>query len=143
MRRSSQDLWTQGEALERAGNSKEAIDCFVRAAASEEDSGRPVRAKLLWEQIAVRAGVSGNVLERIAAVCTRGKLFDDAFDYWTAAAARFHLEGRGEEAERSRAHAAELKKRLAISTADATRVMPDLARQAIAEAPDFVRDLVG
>jgi hypothetical protein len=141
MKRSSQDLWTEGEALERAGKGREAIDLFVRAALAEEDAKRPLRAKLLWEQIAQRVGPTGTVLERLGSACSRAKLNEDAFDYWVAAAAKYHAEGRAEDASRARLHAAELKKRL--PHLDPDRARPDLASTALKGDTAFVADLVG
>jgi hypothetical protein len=140
MRRSSQDLWTEGEALERAGKGREAIDLFVRAASVEEDAHRPLRAKLLWEQISTRIGASGTVFEKLASACGRGHLNDEAFDYWVAAAARYHVEGRAEDATRARAHAAEFRKQ--FKRMDPERVPPALVAQAVEAGRAFVSDLL-
>ena len=141
MKRSSQDLWTEGEALERAGKGREAIDLFVRAALAEEDAKRPLRAKLLWEQIAQRVGPTGTVLERLGAACGKAKLNEDAFDFWVAAAARYHAEGRAEDASRAKLHAADLKKR--VPYLDPARERPELVTRALAGDSSFVAELIG
>ncbi len=105
----SQELWTKGEALERAGRPTEAVALYTKAAIAEEDASRPLRARILWEQLAQKTGASGTVLERLATVCHRAHLADEAFDYWVAAAARYHAETRPSDAERARAHALALK----------------------------------
>ena len=139
---SSQDIWTQAEALERAGRGKEAIDLYVQAAIAEEDARRPMRARLLWEQIAQRTGASGTVLERLARVSARAHLDDDAFDYWVAAVASFHAEGRTDEADRARGHALDVKRRLGDRTGTEHEV-PALARDVIRAGEAHVRDLLG
>lgn len=138
---SSQDLWTQAEALERAGRNKEAIDLLVKAAISEEDDRRPIRAKILWEQIAQRTGPSGVLLERLARVCSRGQLEDDAFAYWVAATAQFRAEGKNDEAEKTRAHAIATKRKLSLAAAD-LEALPELARKVIGSG-ETVKDLAG
>jgi tetratricopeptide (TPR) repeat protein len=110
--RSSQALWTEGEALERAGKPADAMKLFAKAAVEEEDAGQPLRARILWEQIAKKAGTSGIVLERLALTCQKGKLVDEAFDYWLAAAATYHGEGRVDEAVRAKTHASQLRARV-------------------------------
>jgi hypothetical protein len=138
---SSQELWTQAEALERAGKKKEAIDLLVKAASMEEDDRRPLRAKILWEQIAQRTGPSGVLLERLARVCARAQLEDDAFAYWVAATAQFRAEGKTEPAEKARAHATSLKRTLSLA-ADDLAALPELARTVIGTG-EAVRDLTG
>ena len=140
MKRSSQELWTEGEALERAGKSREAIDLFVRAALAEEDAKRPLRAKLLWEQIAQRVGPTGTVLERLGSACQRAKLNEDAFDFWVAAAARYHVEGKAQEAARAKLHAGDLKKKL--GTLDPARERSELVIAALAGDTAFVAELL-
>ena len=136
-RPSSQDLWTQAEALERAGRNKEAIDLLVKAAISEEDDRRPLRAKILWEQIAQRTGPTGSLLERLAGVCGRAQLEDDALAYWVAATAQFRAEGKADDAEKAKAHATSKKHRF-----DPAAEMPELAKKVIGTG-ETVKDLIG
>lgn len=108
-RAKSQQLWTEGEALERAGKGTEAIGLFVKAALAEEQDGKALRARLLWEQIAERTGPTGTVLERLASASAGAKLVDDAYDYWKAAAALYTSEGRADDAARVNAHAEQVE----------------------------------
>lgn len=135
-RRSSQELWTRGEALERAGDARGAIDLFARAALVEEEAGKPLRARLLWEQLATRTGATGTLLERLAGACGRAGLREEAFDYWVAATARYELEHRPDDAARARAHAAVLKRRVG------PHACTPLAAPAHEEGRAFVRDLL-
>lgn len=107
--RSSQQLWTEGEAQERGGDTRKALDLFVQAALVEEEGRRPLRALLLWEQIAQRTGATGTVLERLARASEGGRLLDEAFDYWAAACAMYDAEGKTDDAARARDHALRLK----------------------------------
>jgi hypothetical protein len=136
-RRSSQDLWTRGEALERAGDGRGAIDLFVKAALAEDEAGKPLRARLLWEQIAARTGLTGTVLERLAGACERGRLREEAYDYWVAAAARYAFEGRLQDAARARVHASGWKSKVA------PHAPTPLAARAIAETGSSVEALLG
>ncbi len=129
----------EAEALERAGDPQKAIDLFVRSAVAEEDAHRPLRARLLWEEVAKRTGPTATLLERLARVCARGHLDEDAFGYWVAATALFRLEGRTEDAEKAGAHAIDLRRRL--STGSGARNLPALA-QSVIGAGDAVRDLL-
>jgi tetratricopeptide (TPR) repeat protein len=138
---SSQALWTRGEALERAGQVKEALDLYIKAAVAEEDARRPLRARLLWEQIARRTGISGMLLERLASVSGRARLEEDAFDYWVAAAARFDTEGHRADADRAKAHALDLRKRLP-GGGSASREKPPLVQEALQGEVSFVRELL-
>lgn len=136
-RHSSQELWTEGEALERAGRMREALDRFVGAASAEDEAGRPVRARLLWEQIAQKAGATPSLLERLARSCARAGFREEAFAYWTAAGAAHHDAGRAEDASRARHHALELCSRpLELSSP------PPLARAALATPSPFVAELL-
>lgn len=123
----SQQLWTEGEALERAGKATEAIALFVKAALAEEQGGRALRARLLWEQIAERTGPTGIVLERLASASAGAKLVDDAFDYWRAAAVSYESEGRPDDAARASAHARQAKAKVG------THESPPLARRVLGE----------
>ena len=107
---SSQAAWTEGEALERAGKTREALDLYIRGAQAEEDADQPLRARLLWEKIADRTGVTGTILERLAQCSGRAKLRDDCCTYWQAAAVRYTTEGRTIDALRAREHALRLQK---------------------------------
>jgi hypothetical protein len=128
----------QAEALERAGDSRKAIDLYVKAAVSEEDAHRPLRARVLWEEVAQRTGPTSALLERLARVCGRARLDEDAFAYWVAAAALFRAEGKTEEADRAGAHALDLRRHLG----DSARNIPALAQQVIGSG-EAVRDLLG
>ncbi len=136
-RQPSQALWTEAEALERAGEQGKAMDLYVRAASAEEDAGRPLRARVLWEQIAQRVGASGLVLERLANVCGRSHMREESFDYWVAAAARYHADGKAEDAARARSHAQSLKTR-----GIPAHEPPAIAAEAIRKGEEFVRDLL-
>jgi hypothetical protein len=127
------------EALERAGEPQKAIDLFVRSAVAEEDAQRPLRARLLWEEVAKRTGPTAALLERLARVCGRAHLNDEAFGYWVAATALFRSESRTEDAEKAAAHAMDLKRRL---SAAARRNLPALAQSAIGSG-ESVQDLLG
>jgi hypothetical protein len=135
---SSQELWTEGEALERAGKPREAVALFVKAALAEEDQGEPMRARLLWEQVADRTGPTGSLLERLASNCARAKLREDAVAYWLAAAAQYAAEDRPTDAERARGHLADFRK-APPPAAD----RPLLAEQVIARHRDRIADLLG
>lgn len=126
-REKSQELWTEGEALERAGKAAEAVGLFVKAALAEEEGGRALRARFLWEQIAERTGPTGTVLERLAAASAGAKLVDDAFDYWRAAAARYQSEDRPDDAQRATAHARQLEAKVGAHET------PALARQVLGD----------
>jgi hypothetical protein len=131
-------LWMEGEAAEKAGQSKKAIQLFAQAAIAEEDGGHPLRARLLWEQISQRVGLTSTVLERLAAANERAKLFEDAYDLWRAAAVRLHAEGRTEQAARAKERAQLLKPRM---TPHATT---ELASKALEGADlSYVADLDG
>ena len=133
----SQQWWTEGEALERAGRLKEAVGLYAKAAMAEEDAGHPLRARILWEQVAEKAGATGTVLERLAMASGRAQLRDEAFDYWAAAAARYHGEGRADDADRAKAHAAALKAKVGAHD------RPKLAEAALAgPSGRFVADLL-
>lgn len=134
-RKSSQALWTEGEALDRAGRPREALDLYVRAAGTEEDAGQPLRARLLWERIAERYGASGLVLERLASTSGRAKLQADAFHYWMAAAAKHRADGRAAEAERALLHGKGLREQAGGAEA------PPLAAKVLAEFGTRVEDL--
>lgn len=108
----SQALWTEGEALERQGRPAEAVKLFVRAALAEEEADQPLRARILWERIAERVGATGTVLERLAAASEKARLRDEAFDYWAAAAARHHADGRLDDARRAKERAAAVAARV-------------------------------
>lgn len=109
-RRSSQAYWTEAEALERAGRTREALDLFVRAA-SVEESNRPLHARHLWEQIAEKFGTSPSLFERLASSSEKGELIDDAFFYWLAAAVEHHKADRAQDSEYARERASVLKPR--------------------------------
>lgn len=126
-RAKSQQLWTEGEALERAGKATEAVGFFVQAALAEEQDGRALRARLLWEQIAERTGPTGTVLERLASASAGAKLVDDAFDYWQAAAALYESEGRPDDAARVSAHAQQIEAKVG------PHERPALARQVLGD----------
>ena len=96
----SQALWTEAEALERAGDTAGAIRLFVQAALSEEQAGEPMRARLLWERLAVREPVGGPLLERLAVCSDQAKVWDDALDFARAAAVRYTQAGRSADAAR-------------------------------------------
>jgi len=137
MRTSSQQLWTEAEALERAGRLQEALDLYVRSAGAEEDAGRHLRARLLWERIAERFGATASLLERLATASARARLREDAFDFWLAAAAAHGADGRDEDARRAREHAVRLKaKGVGEHTTQA------LAARALQGHEDLVRDLL-
>lgn len=121
----SQQLWTEGEALERAGQAAEAMGLFVKAALAEERAGQGLRARLLWERIAERTGPTGTVLERLALTSIQARLADDAFDYFRAAARRYEAEGRSEDAERVHARAQGLAEGVT------PHEMPALAREVL------------
>jgi len=105
----SQALWTEAEALDRAGDADGAVKLFVQAALSEEQSGEPLRARLLWERLAARGPVVGGpLLERLATCSQQVELWDDAQDYWQAAALRYGQAGRAEDARRAEEARAEL-----------------------------------
>lgn len=135
---SSQELWTEAEALERAGKPGEAVALFVKAALAEEDAGELLRARVLWERIAERTGATGTLLERLALCSARAKRREDAFDFWLAAAARFHAEGRVEEAGRARSRASDLKAAGRLAPHERT----GLAAKALADGDAYVRDLL-
>lgn len=126
-REKSQELWTRGEALERAGQGAEAMEQFVRSALAEEQDGKALRARFLWEEIARRTGPTGTVLERLAVTSAGAKLLDDAFDYWRAAQRRYESEGRPEDAARAGAHARQLESKAG------PHEVPVLARQVLGE----------
>ena len=130
----------RGEAMERAGQAKEAVDLYVRAAVAEEDAHRPVRARLLWEQVGQRTGPSGMLLERLAVVCGRAHHDEDAFHYWVAAAARFHGEGRATDSDRARSHATSLKKRMRVAPAGREKL--PLVVDVLRAESAAVRDLI-
>jgi hypothetical protein len=109
----STELWMEGEAAEKAGEAKKAIQLFAQAAIAEEDGGNPLRARLLWEQIAARVGLTSTVLERLAAANERARLLEDAYDLWRAAAVRLSAEGKQDQAARAKERARELKGRAA------------------------------
>ena len=134
---SSQALWMEGEALERAGKTREAVKLFVQSAVAEEESGQPLRARILWEQVASRAGATGTILERLANASERAKLRDEAFDYWAAAAASYHGAGREDDARKARERAAALAPKVG------PHERPALARPAL-DGPHaaFVADLI-
>ncbi len=134
----STGLWMEGEAAEKAGQSAKAIQLFAQAAIAEEDGGQPLRARLLWEQIASRVGLTTTVLERLAAVNERARLWEDAYDLWRAAAVRLAAEGKEAQAARAKERAKELKGRAA------THALTEPARQAL-EGADlaYVADLDG
>jgi hypothetical protein len=134
----STELWMEGEAAEKAGQPAKAIQLFAQAAIAEEDGGHPLRARLLWEQIASRVGLTSTVLERLAAVNERARLFEDAYDLWRAAAVRLAAEGKDVQAARAKERAKELKARAA------PHAMTELARKAL-EGADlaYVADLDG
>lgn len=121
----SQELWTRGEALERAGQGAEAMGLFVKSALAEEQDGKALRARFLWEEIARRTGPTGTVLERLAKTSQGAKLLDDAFDYWRAAKVRYESEGRAEDAARAAAHAEQLESKAG------PHEIPELARQVL------------
>ena len=135
---SSQEIWTEAEALERAGKGGEAIDLYVQAAVAEEDAHRPLRARVLWEQVAQRTGPTGALMERLARVCGRAHLDDEAFAYWVAAAAQFRADGRTDEAESAAAHALDHRRRMPAGAPE----LPPLALAAIGSG-ETVRDLLG
>jgi hypothetical protein len=127
----------EGEALERAGKTREAVKLFVQSAVAEEESGQPLRARILWEQVASRAGATGTILERLANASERAKLRDEAFDYWAAAAASYHGAGREDDARKARERAAALAPKVG------PHERPALARPAL-DGPHaaFVADLI-
>lgn len=102
---SSQQLWTEAEALERAGKAQEAIGLFVKGAVSEEEAGEPLRARFLWEEIGKRTGATGTLLERLAICSEQARLVDDAYNYWIAAANTYARDNRLPDAHRARLHA--------------------------------------
>ena len=53
----SQALWTEAEALDRAGDADGAVKLFVQAALSEEQASEPLRARLRWERLAAGGAV--------------------------------------------------------------------------------------
>lgn len=133
----SQEWWTEGEALERAGNLTKAVTLYAKAAVAEEDAGQPLKARILWEQIAGKTGASGIVLERLATSSERAKIADEAFDYWLAAAVRYHGEGRPDDAKRARERAQVLRKRVGAHQ------RPPLAEAALSmPARHFIEDLL-
>jgi hypothetical protein len=101
----SQALWTEGEALERAGKPRDAVKLFVQAALAEEEAGQPLRARILWEQVAGKAGLSGLVLERLADSSEKARLFDDAFDFWVGAVVRHAVDGKADASKLARERA--------------------------------------
>ncbi|MFM2153439.1 MAG: hypothetical protein RL199_1874 [Pseudomonadota bacterium] len=134
----STELWMEGEAAEKAGQSKKAIQLFAQAAIAEEDGGDPLRARLLWEQISHRVGLTSTVLERLAAANERAKLLEDAFDLWRAAAVCRHAEGREEQAAQAKERARLLKPRTA------PHALTELAEKALQGADlAYVTDLDG
>ncbi len=108
----SQQLWTEGEALERAGKPRDAVKLFVQAALAEEEAGQPMRARILWEQVAAKAGPTPLVLERLATVSERAKLLDDALDFWVGAFLKHTADGRQDAAKLARERALVLKPRV-------------------------------
>lgn len=136
-RRSSQELWTKGEALERSGDATGAIGLFVQAALLEQESGRPLRARLLWEQLGQRTGPTASLLEQLATCAERARLTDEAFHYWVAATARHRAEGRPDDAARTAVHATRLRARIPPDT-----LPPPLAAQALEGLRDTIADLL-
>lgn len=134
-KQASQALWTEGEALERAGRKEDAVRKFVESALAEESEGKPLRARLLWEGIAARAGTTGTVLERLAQTSGRAQLHDDALDYWVAAAVRYREDGRTEDAARALMQARSAKAKTGphetVALARATLERADAAERAL------------
>lgn len=135
-RRSSQAYWTEAEALERAGRKREALDLFIRAAATEDDT-RPMHARHLWEQIAVKFGTSPSLFERLAAASERSELLDDAFHYWAAAAVGHQAAGRAKDSDYARERALALRSRRSPSAAP-----PELAASVLDPSHPIVSELL-
>jgi len=110
----STELWMQGEAAEREGLPKKAVQLFVQAAIAEEDADQPLRARVLWERIADKVGLTASLLERLAAVNERARFFGDAYDLWRAAAVRLHAEGREPHAIQARDRARAIKQKAVL-----------------------------
>ena len=132
----SQALWTEAEALERAGDVEGAVRLYVQAALAEEHAGEPVRARLLWERLATRGPVEGPLLERIATCCESSRSWDESFDFWRAAAARYQRAGRSADAQRARDRAVALRPRVAPHDL-AVLALPAF----VGEGADFIADL--
>ncbi len=129
------------EGLVAEGKVKEAVALLVADANEVQASGKHLAALMKWEAIARAHGPSGAVMAGIAHCCEQLDIWEEALDFWIAAATRLHAEGAWSGAHAARDKALALKK-LGIARAGEARPRARLAMDVIGEGSDFVRDLL-